>query len=261
MEREITSGTGKIRNMKLICTDAGNTLIKVALMEDSVIRSVASFPLSDSGLLAYLSSLSRADACILSSVSVVNHEVIDILSQKSAHFMELTHKTPVPINNLYKTPETLGNDRLAAVVGAYGLFPGRDVLVIDAGTALTIDFIDRAGNYRGGNISPGLNMRFRALHDDTQKLFLQSQTDDFEMIGNTTASAITSGVQNGIIFEINHYINHFVKQFPDLVTVLTGGDVNFFVNKIEKCTFAEPNLVFFGLMKIIEFNTQVKIIR
>ena len=224
-------------------------------MEDSVIRSLASFPVSDSGLLAYLSSLPQVEACILSSVSVVDQAAIDVLSQKAAHFMELTHQTPVPIRNLYKTPETLGNDRLAAVVGAYSLFPGKDVLVMDAGTALTIDFIDKEGNYRGGNISPGLNMRFRALHDDTQKLFLQAQTDDFEMIGNTTASAITSGVQNGIIFEINYYIDHFVKQFPGLVTILTGGDVNFFVNKIESYTFAEPNLVFFGLMKIIEFNT------
>ena len=172
--------------------------------------------------------------------------------------MELTAATPVPINNLYKTPETLGKDRLAAVVGAHSLFPDKDVLVFDAGTALTIDFIDKEGNYRGGNISPGLNMRFRALHDYTQKLFLHSQSDDYQLLGADTPSAIISGVQNGMIFEINHYVHHFVKEFPQLVTILTGGDVNFFVNKIEKRIFAEPNLVFIGLKKIIEFNTQVK---
>jgi len=241
--------------MKSLCIDAGNTFIKVALMEDGAILSLASFPLADAkALLQHVSSLPAADACILSSVSSVEPEVIDVLKQKAAHFMELTAATPIPIRNLYKTPETLGKDRLAAVVGAYSLFPGKDILVMDAGTALTIDFIDKDGNYHGGNISPGLNMRFRALHDYTQKLFLQTQTDDFEMIGTSTASAITSGVQFGMIFEINTYVNHFVKKFPRLVTILTGGDANFFVNKIECCIFAEPNLVFIGLENIIKFN-------
>ena len=261
--------------MKTICVDVGNTLIKVALVEDGVVQSVVVFSTTPSpnappqpslkgrestplweGVGGRLSSLPQADACILSSVSIVNQEMVDVLKQKAAYFMELTSSTPVPIRNLYQTPETLGKDRLAAVVGAFSLFPGRDILVFDAGTALTIDFIDKEGNYRGGNISPGLNMRFRALHDYTQKLFLQSQTDDYEMIGTSTTSAITSGVQNGIIFEMNYYINHFVKKFPQLVTILTGGDVNFFENKFEKRIFAEPNLVFIGLMKIIEFNFQ-----
>ena len=205
-------------------------------------------------LETYITSLPQVDACILSSVCAMDEKITDILSQKASNFMELTAATPVPINNLYKTPETLGKDRLAAVVGAHSLFPDKDVLVFDAGTALTIDFIDKEGNYRGGNISPGLNMRFRALHEYTQKLFLQSQSDDYQFVGNDSASAITSGVQNGIIFEIDCYIDHFVKQFPKLVTILTGGDVNFLVDKIKRYIFAEPNLVFIGLMKIIEFN-------
>jgi type III pantothenate kinase len=244
--------------------------MKVALMEDGVVQSLASFPVINEDkpqtslvlrkvqanfkLQTYLASLPQADASILSSVSVVDQKMVEALSQKSSCFMELTAATPGPINNLYKTPETLGKDRLAAVVGAYCLFPGRDILVFDAGTALTIDFIDSGGNYRGGNISPGLNMRFRALHECTQKLFLQSQTDDYQFIGDDSASAIVSGVQNGIIFELNHYISHFVKEFPQLVTILTGGDVNFFVNKFERRIFAEPNLVFIGLENIVHFN-------
>ena len=241
--------------MKTICIDAGNSFIKVALMDDGVIQSLASFSLGDTdGLLHHVLSLPQVEASIFSSVSAVSQTIIDAVSQKSVHFMKLTAATPVPIHNLYKTPETLGKDRLAAVVGAYSLFPGKDILVMDAGTALTIDFIDKEGNYRGGNISPGLNMRFRALHDYTQKLFLQTQTDNYQMLGDTTASAIVSGVQNGIIFEVNYYIRHFVKEFPELVKILTGGDINFFVNKIESSTFAEPNLVFIGLEKIIKFN-------
>ncbi|MDR1172473.1 MAG: type III pantothenate kinase [Bacteroidales bacterium] len=241
--------------MKTICIDAGNTLVKVAFMEDGAVRSLASYPVDDAcDLLNGIALLPRADACILSSVSIAGREVTDALSQKASYFLELTAQTPIPIRNLYKTPETLGKDRLAAAVGAYGLFPGKDILVLDAGTALTIDFIDRAGNYRGGNISPGLNMRFHALHDHTKKLPLQTQTDDYLLLGDTTVSAIISGVQNGIIFEIDCYMNHFVKQYPELVTILTGGDVIFFANKIEKHIFAEPNLVFIGLEKIIEFN-------
>ena len=244
--------------MKTICVDAGNTLVKVALLEESVVQSVVSFALTDTiGLLRHLELLPQVDACILSSVSISNQEISDALSQKTAYFMELTATTPIPIRNLYKTPETLGKDRLAAIVGAYSLFPEKDVLVLDAGTALTIDFIDKEGNYRGGNISPGLNMRFQALHDHTKRLPLQTKTGDYQLLGDTTMSAITSGVQNGIIFEVNYYVNHFVKQFPGLVTVLTGGDVIFFVNKIEKHIFAEPNLIFIGLNKIIKYNFKV----
>jgi len=241
--------------MKTICIDAGNTLTKVALMKDGSVLALDSFSLADTeGLLHHIRSLPQADACILSSVSAVDDGVMDVFQQKTAYFMELTANTPVPVCNLYQTPETLGKDRLAAVVGAYSLFPGKDVLVFDAGTALTIDFIDREGKYHGGNISPGLNMRFRALHDYTQKLSLESQTNDYEMIGTSTASAITSGVQNGIVFEMNYYMNHFVKKFPQLVTILTGGDVNFFENKFETRIFAEPNLVSIGLEKIVLFN-------
>ena len=228
-------------------------------MEDGDILSLASFPHADTiRLLHHVISLPMADACILSNVGAIDLTIIDALMHKSALFMELTASTPIPVCNMYKTPESLGNDRLAAIIGAYSLFPGRDVLVFDAGTALTIDFLDKDGNYHGGNISPGLNMRFRALHDYTKKLFLQTQTDDFQTLGDTTASAIVSGVQNGMIFEMNNYINHFVEKYPDLITILTGGDVNFFVNKINSCIFAAPNLVFIGLEKIIKFNLLIK---
>ena len=246
--------------MKTICIDAGNSLIKIYCSEESVVLSHSSFSLEDTeGLLHHISSMPKADACIVSSVSVVKQEITEALKQKSAYFMEFTSETPVPVNNLYKTPESLGKDRLAAIVGANSLFPNNDVLVFDFGTAMTIDFVDKSGNYHGGNISPGLNMRFRALHDYTKKLSLQSQTDDYKLLGDTTASAIISGVQNGMIFEINNYIEHFVKLFPGLVIIFTGGDTFFFVNKILMRTFVEPNLVFIGLEKIIKFNLIKKI--
>ena len=241
--------------MRTICVDAGNTFIKIALMEDGDVTSLAAFPLTDAySLLQHVASLPQVDACILSSVISILPKIVDVFKQKASYFMELTHETPLPIHNLYQTPETLGKDRLAAIVGAYSLFPGKDILVFDAGTALTIDFIDSEGNFRGGNISPGLNMRFCALHEDTQKLPLMSQSDNYELMGSTTASAIISGVQNGIIFEMNCYVHHFVNKFPTLVKILTGGDINFFVNKFKMRIFAEPNLVFIGLDNIVNFN-------
>lgn len=226
-------------------------------MENSIIQSLASIPLADANSLMYLAtSLPQVDACILSNVSAVNMSVFDVFFQKAAHFMELTAETPLPIRSLYQTPETLGKDRLAAVVGANSLFPHKNILVIDAGTALTIDFIDSEGNYHGGNISPGLNMRFRVLHEYTKNLPLLTHDFDYKIIGDSTASAIASGVKNGIIFEINSYIDHFVKKFPQLVTILTGGDGFFLENIINRHIFAEPNLVFLGLEKIVLMNVK-----
>jgi len=241
--------------MKTLCIDAGNSSIKVAHFEETSIRSIASFQRSnDNELFRYLDELPQSDACILASVTSINQAIVDKLSKKATYFLELSADTPIPINNLYKTPETLGKDRLAAVVGAYSLFPDRDILVFDAGTALTIDFIDKDGNYHGGNISPGLKMRFQALNDYAEKLFLQSQTDNYQLIGDNSASAIVSGVQTGMIFEIKKYIEHFVNIYKDLVIILTGGDINFFVNKIGNTIFAAPNLVFIGLENIVKFN-------
>ncbi len=241
--------------MKTLCIDAGNTLIKAAVVEQGVIESIAFFDLTDSkGLLSHLAALPRTNACIISSVSVIAPELMAVLFVHSPFFMELTADTPIPVNNLYTTPETLGKDRLAAVVGAYSLYPGRNVLVIDAGTALTIDFLDDQGNYHGGNISPGLHMRFQALHDYTKRLPLLAPSVDYFLLGNSTDSAIIAGVQNGIIFEIDNYINRFDRQYEGLITLVTGGDVFFFADKVKKPIFAKPNLVLIGLEEISRFN-------
>jgi type III pantothenate kinase len=252
IEHRADKNTGQLR---VICVDAGNTYTKLAVIRQKNILSSVSFP---SGavreILQYVESLPPADACIVSDVGIIEKPVTDALSAKVGYFLELTARTPVPVHNMYATPETLGKDRLAAVVGAHCLYPGKNLLVIDAGTALTVDFVDHLGNYRGGNISPGLKMRFRALHGDTKRLPLAEQTDNFQLIGDSTLSAVVSGVQLGMIFEIDSYIDHFEKQNPDLITIMTGGDTFFFENKIEKCIFAQPNLVIIGLEDILKYN-------
>lgn len=240
-------------SMETLCIDAGNTLVKVACVENGAVRRLTTFGISETDrMLQHIAALPKVEACILSSVSVT--EIAESVSAYANFFVELSSQTPIPIHNKYSTPSTLGNDRLAAVVGAHCRYPAKDILVVDAGTALTIDFIDRTGNYWGGNISPGVQMRFQALHHYTRQLPLEGLSADFDLIGNSTSSAIISGVQNSIIFEIDGYMKHLATQYPDVIMVLTGGDANFFADKFENSTFAEPNLVFVGLEEIIKFN-------
>ena len=170
------------------------------------------------------------------------------------HYIELTSRTELPIKNLYQTPETLGKDRIAGATGGISLFPGNNILVIDAGTAITFDFINKKEEYIGGNISPGLSMRYRALHQFTNQLPLLQKEDDIGMLGENTKKAIIRGVQNGIVFEMNHYIENLSLEHENLKTILTGGDSNFFDNKLKYPIFVESDLVLIGLNKILKYN-------
>ena len=151
-------------------------------------------------------------------------------------------------------PETLGRDRLAAAVGATVLYPGRNVLIVDFGTAVTIDLVTADATFRGGCISPGMKTRFRALHDYTAKLPLCAATESEELAGLTTRQAIELGVMNGIAFEIEGYAARMRSQIEDLCVIFTGGDANFFVKRIKNTIFANCNLVFCGLNRILEYN-------
>ena len=178
----------------------------------------------------------------------------EIKKSLTGTFIELNSQTPIPVTNLYHSPETLGNDRLAAVVGAYTMHKGSNVLVIDAGTAVTYDFINQKGEYRGGNISPGMDMRFKALNQFTNKLPKYSASDTFAEIGVNTETAIVSGVVRGILYELEGYISNFSKNFKDLKIIITGGDANFFVKNLKKTIFVIPNLVLLGLNNILQYN-------
>ncbi len=169
-------------------------------------------------------------------------------------FIELTHKTKVPLQLNYKTPETLGKDRIAGAVGATSIFPNTPVLIIDIGTALTIDFVSEKQVFEGGIISPGQELRFKALHNFTGKLPLLEPANETDLRGNSTKTAMQFGVQNGMLFEINEYISRYKNQYPDLKTIITGGDAYLFDTKIKYAIFAEPFLVPIGLNTIIDYN-------
>lgn len=195
---------------------------------------------------------------ILSSTKLVDQQLLEYLNGDFTQFIELDHLTPLPIANLYETPETLGKDRIAVAVGANELFPNQNVLVIDAGTAITYDFVSAENQYLGGNISPGLQMRFKALNQFTDKLPLVDSSAYFSEIGKNTKEAIRGGVQNGILFEIEKTIEIFAEKYESLQVILTGGDSAFLSQMLNADVLVHLNLTLIGLNRILEFNSTKK---
>ncbi|GAA4390353.1 type III pantothenate kinase [Hymenobacter koreensis] len=167
--------------------------------------------------------------------------------------------TPVPVQNAYATPETLGADRLAAAVGAAYLLPARNLLVLDAGTCLKYDLVTEEGTYQGGSIAPGLQMRLRAMHaftDRLPELVLPGSeaTTALPLTGTDTRSAMLSGALNGAAAELNSIVDEYRAQFPSLAVALTGGDAAFFESRLKGRTFVFPELVLLGLHRILVHN-------
>ena len=189
--------------------------------------------------------------CILSSVTD-NDSLHAILQKQTIPFVELTHLTRLPFSNLYGTPNTLGKDRLAAIAGAFFEKPFQNCLVIDAGTAITYDFINYKGEYLGGSISPGLQMRFSALKHFTSKLPQVPFNPKVGLTGNDTFSAIQSGVYYGLLNEIDGFMQRYKQFTPDVFVFLTGGDAHLFDKSIKNSIFVAQNLVLSGLNSLLE---------
>lgn len=163
-------------------------------------------------------------------------------------------QTPLPIANCYATPETLGPDRLAVAVAAHALYPGRNVLVIDCGTAITYEMVTADGRYLGGAIAPGLRLRYQALHDHTARLPLLTPQHNVELLGNTTETCIRAGVQRGAMAELDGYIDAMAQEYQGLETIITGGDAIFFADKLKNRIFVAQNLLAQGLNCVLQYN-------
>ena len=194
---------------------------------------------------------------ILSAVKDYPEELKTALQNRFDRFIELGTDTPLPIKNLYRTPETLGKDRIAAAVGGFDLYPDTNLLIIDAGTAITCDLLDEKGNYLGGNITPGIEMRFKALNHFTGKLPLVKQQPFEKLFGTTTEEAIVAGVQNGVVFEVDRTIDVFKEFYKNLKVIITGGNADFFDNKLKNSFFVHFNLIALGLNRILEYNEEI----
>lgn len=234
--------------------DIGNTTAKFVLFDkDEVIEHCIADNKTLDGLSSFANTHKPAKA-ILSTVIPLSQEAKRRLALLPCPIINMTYLTPIPIINKYNTPESLGMDRLAAVVGAHALHPNKDVLVIDAGTCITYDFIDKTGCYHGGNISLGLKMRLAALHHYTGKLPIVSEEGQTPTLGCSTETAIRSGVINGLHYEIKGYIDKLSSQYQDLIVLMTGGDALGLDKIFDNIFPTDEWLVAKGLNHILRYN-------
>jgi len=239
--------------MNLI-TDIGNTSVKTALFEGKELVELNRTDISDAReKISTFCSNYKIDNVIISSVAAEPIEIISYLKEKGIYVHHLTSNSSFPFTSEYKTPDTLGVDRLAAAAGAVSYYGNANMLVIDTGSAVTFDIV-AGGVFRGGTISPGMEMRFKALHTFTGRLPLCSFSKDLPFPATSTHNAISTGVVKGIIFEINEYIRTFAAGYCNPVTILTGGDAQELNGLIEGEYVCLPNLVIEGLNYLIEFN-------
>jgi type III pantothenate kinase len=236
-----------------IAIDYGNSSAKVGLFEGRELVEHHIFASPDE-LRDYLQNYS-GECLIISSVSMDAAEVSTWAKLVKTRFI-LNSSLPLPIKNRYATPETLGVDRIAGACGAQSLFPGTPSLVIDAGTCITYDVLDGDGNFLGGGISPGLRMRFQAVHSFTKRLPLVSPAESAPLIGDSTETCIQSGIGNGLVAEIDGIVAQYGSLFSELRVILTGGDARFFENKLKAPIFAVPELVLSGLNSILIHNAR-----
>jgi type III pantothenate kinase len=239
--------------------DIGNTRTKFSVCsQNDVLTTVTVDEIFPSHIDELQRKYNGLNKVILSSVKDYPDELKTILQNKFKTFIELGANTPLPIVNCYESKDTLGKDRIAAVVGAFHLYPQTNVLVIDAGTAITYDLVTADGKYLGGNISPGLEMRFKALHHFTGKLPKIEKGNFNNLYGKTTEQAIRAGVQHGLSYEIDASISSFKEIYSNLKVILTGGDAEFFDNKLKNSFFVHLNLTSLGLSQILNYNGEIE---
>jgi type III pantothenate kinase len=236
-----------------IVVDYGNSSAKVGIFDDGELVNQHAFGDKDE-LRAYLENFS-ADYFIISTVTE-DAQLVSSWAKRVTKKYILNATLPIPVQNRYATPLTLGVDRIAGVCGAQTMFPGSDCLVIDAGTCITYDMLDCLGNFLGGGISPGMRMRFQAVHTFTAKLPLINPVEDVQLIGNNTETCIQSGIINGLTAELNGIISQYQHKFEGLKVILSGGDTRFFENKLKGTIFAVPELVLSGLNSILNYNVR-----
>lgn len=196
----------------------------------------------------------EADAAIVSSVVDLPTVAEARLQQLPCPILRFSAAVSIPLTNRYCTPLTLGADRLAAAVGAWTRCPSQPLLIIDAGSCITFDFVSAEGAYMGGNIAPGLHARLRAIGDFFPRLPLVEAEGETPDLGFDTETAIRAGVIQGMRHEIEGYIDHFKRKYPSLLVFLTGGDEIHFADTIKNPIFADQILVPRGLNHILEFN-------
>ena len=244
-----------------LCIDQGNSRTKVALFrEDGSIAKNLMYKSFASADVERLFSLYPIGDSIVSSVVNIDPAVVNVLHRLSTRFILFDHKTPLPLRNCYQTPETLGQDRIASAVGASYICPKQNLLIVDAGSAITYDFVSAEEGYLGGNIAPGVKMRLTVLRQMTKKLpAVEVEENAFiPLFGKNTHEAMAAGVIRGIIFEVKGYMRALTDQGTPFVTFVTGGNAPYILGNLQTEVRHEPHLVLKGLNGILEFNKAEK---
>jgi type III pantothenate kinase len=242
----------RVKNSRSIILDIGNSRTKLFVADDvEILYSTTYETVAD--LEKVFTLFPQITNGIYSASGQIAKETEDFLNERLDCLVHFTSETPIPIKNLYKSPETLGSDRLAAAVGVNYFFPDTNLVIFDFGTAITIDFVDSDNNYRGGNISPGLTIRLKSLNLFTNRLPLVEIPPEIDEIGTTTTEAIEIGVVRGIIGETTSYIS----QYSGYKIIFTGGDCFYFAEKIKSPIFVFQNPIVFGLNRVLRHNLRL----
>ncbi len=241
----------------VIAIDVGNTKIKVAVFEQDNLVLKKDFTNENivEGLKKIFKKKSNNNKTIISSVSNVSDEVISLLKSETELYV-LTNESDFPFENKYATPLTLGMDRKVLVSGAVLKFPKQNCLIIDAGSCITYDFVDENKNYFGGAISPGIEMRYKALNHYTAKLPKLDIEEPANFIGDSTNQSIHSGVVNGVLYEMEGFINDYLREKKYLTIILTGGDALFLAKRLKNPIFANSNFLLESLNLLYQYNIQ-----
>ncbi len=237
-----------------LVVDIGNTLQKAVLFD--ALGNVAGHVCGECVGAAEIASLCRerdVRAALISAVGNVSEELVGWLARRT-RLLRLSPAIKLPVTLKYETVGTLGPDRMACAAAAAAMFPNENVLVVQAGTCLVTDFVSAEKEYRGGSISPGLQMRFKALHRYTAGLPLVTPQQIEAYTGSSTRQSLLSGVINGMAAEIDGFVNRYRMDYPGLKVILTGGDASFLERYLKNRIFAAPNLVAFGLYIILKYN-------
>ncbi|WP_179945466.1 type III pantothenate kinase [Spirosoma radiotolerans] len=239
--------------------DWGNSSLKTGWFRRQELIEVNRYESPD----ALIADFSKRPArhVLVSSTSRPGTDIRRQLTELGSDFWILDNQTAVPIRKGYDTPATLGADRVAAAVGAVTLFPDQACLVLDLGTCLTADLVDQDAVFQGGLISPGLRMRFRAMHEQTARLPLVELPAEINqrwpaLTAKNTAQAMQSGVVNGLMFEMNGIIENYRREWPGIVVLVCGGDASSFESRLKPPIFVVPELVLIGLNRILRYNVE-----
>ena len=242
------------RQVNLIL-DIGNSFAKVAFFENGEIHKWQRMDIDAvEHFVRQEELINHCRQCIVSATIDLPQALVDALYGRGMVVVLLGAKTPLPFVNDYKTPHTLGTDRMAAVAGAMKLLPGENVLVVDVGSCVTYDVLTKESHYIGGNIAPGLKMRFSAMHEHTARLPLVEAEGELPQLGCDTVTAMRAGALKGVQFEIEGYIRYLNRKFGDIKVILTGGDSDFFKDLLTEDVVHDAHLVLRGLDFILQYN-------